>query len=497
METFYPSSMNNLPFPYNSYTIANVASFTTHNNNTPFTTNSTTITTTTTTMSSSSTTCTPWMDPRIWSRIPQPLLDRILACLPTPAFFRARSVCKRWYALLFSNTFLQLYLQVCPNFHWFIFFPHKSPKPTTTNLNMFRSNNSTGGDSDISTGAAGDNNNNGGSCLPTRAYLFDPYEVKWHTISFPLIPLGFSPAASSAGLICWMSDEPGQKNMFLHNPISGSMTQMPQTLRPRLYPSVGLSITPSSILMTLAGDDLISPYAVKNLTTETFHVDSSGFYSMWDTTSCLPRLCSLESGQMVHTTGRFYCMDYSPYSVLTYDLGSNTWWKIQAPMRRFLRSPSLVAAAGSHSISRLLLVAAVEKSKLNVPRSLRVWALQGCGTQWVEVERMPQQLFAQFEQVECGRGFHCVGHGEFIVIMIKGINKGLLFDFERKSWVWMPNYPTNHTSCALNHTLNHDYGGHNDEIISDLHGFAYQPTLVAPVTALLQHLSLPFHNYSA
>ncbi|XP_074310145.1 protein UNUSUAL FLORAL ORGANS [Silene latifolia] len=446
METFSPSSIN-LPFPYNSYTLPNVTVFTPP----PFTTNVTTITTTT----METPTTTPWMDSRIWSRIPQQLMDRILACLPPPAFFRARSVCKRWYALLFSNTFLQLYLQVCPNFHWFIFFPHKKPN---TNMNIYRNNPNT-------------EDHNGGSCSPnsTQAYLFDPYEVKWHVISFPLIPLGFSPSASSGGLICWISDEPGPKNLFLHNPLVGSLTQLPPTLRPRLFPSIGLSITPNSILMTLAGDDLISPYAVKNLTTETFHVDSSGFYSIWATNSTLPRLCSLESAQMVHSHGRFYCMDYNPFSVLTYDLSTNTWWKIQAPMRRFLRSPSLVQC--THG--KILLVAAVEKSKLNVPRSLRLWVLQGCGTQWVEVERMPQQLYAQFEEVEGGRGFDCVGNGEFIIIMIKGINKGLLFDFEKKRWIWMPNYSANNdVSC----------------VISDLHGFAYQPTLAVPVSALVQQL---------
>lgn len=108
---------------------------------------------------------------------------------------------------------------------------------------------------------------------------------------------------------------------------------------------------------------------------------------------------------------------------------------------------------------------------------------------------MPQQLYAQFEEVEGGRGFDCVGSGEFIVIMIKGVdnnnnnNKGLLFNIERKRWVWMPSCPSN-LSCGLNH--------HDDEINmeGDLHGFAYQPTLAAPVTALVQQLALPFQSFN-
>ncbi|WKA06850.1 hypothetical protein VitviT2T_024730 [Vitis vinifera] len=128
---------------------------------------------------------------------------------------------------------------------------------------------------------------------------------------------------------------------------------------------VFLHVTPSSIDVVVAEDDLISPYVVKNLTTESFHIDGGGFYSIWGTTSSLPRLCSLEYGRMVHIQGRFYCMNYNPFSVLAYDIAANNWWRIQAPMRRFIRSPSLVESRG-----RLIIVATVENSKLNVPKKL-------------------------------------------------------------------------------------------------------------------------------
>lgn len=321
----------------------------------------------------------PWMDSRIWSKLPQRLLDRVIAFLPPPAFFRARSVCKRWYALLFSSSFLELYVQISPRFHWFLFFKNKPLKSCT----IYRNNTSTGG------------SGNRSSC---EGYLFDPYGIAWHRLSLDLVPSGFSPASSSGGLVCWVSNEAGSKNLILCNPLQvGSLTQLPPTLRPRLFPSIGLTVSPTSIDVSIAGDDLISPYAVKNLSTESFHIDAGGFYSIWGTTSSLPRLCSLESGQMVYVDAKFYCMNYSPFSVLAYEIAANNWYKIQAPMRRFLRSPSLVESRG-----KLILIAAVEKSKLNVPKSLRLWGLQGCGTTWVEIERMPLQLYMQFEEVEGG-----------------------------------------------------------------------------------------------
>ncbi|XP_057748628.1 protein UNUSUAL FLORAL ORGANS [Arachis stenosperma] len=402
---------------------------------------------------------TPWMNSRIWSKLPQRLIDRILAFLPPPAFFRARSVCKRWYALLFSNSFLELYLQVSPRRHWFIFFNHKISK------SYIYKNNNNG-----ATGTASNHNNDG--------YLFDPYDMAWYRISFTLVPSGFSPASSSSGLLCWVSDEAGPKTMLLCNPIIGSLTQLPPTPRPRLFPSIGLTVTPTCIDVTVAGDDMISPYAVKNLTSESFHIDGGGFYSIWGTTSSLPRLCSLESGRMVYAEGKFYCMNCSPFSVMAFDITSNAWFKIQAPMRRFLRSPSLLECKG-----KLLLIAAVEKSKLNVPKSLRVWTLQSCGTMWVESERMPQQLYVQFAELEGGNGFECVGHGEFIVIIIRGTDKALLFDISRKRWQWIPPCP---------YRRHHHHG-----FVDELHGFAYEPRLATPVTGLLDHLALPFQNFNA
>ncbi|KAL6206243.1 hypothetical protein ACLB2K_023492 [Fragaria x ananassa] len=402
----------------------------------------------------------PWMDPRIWSRLPRQLLDRVIAFLPPTAFFRARCVCKRWYGLLFTNAFLELYLHLTHRKrHWFVFFKLKSPKNSFVYKN--------GGSSSSSSSSNTTN--------IWEGYLYDPYQLAWYKLTFPLVPSGFSPSASSGGLICWVSEEAGPKSLFLSNPIVGSLTQLPPTLRSRLCPSIGLCVTPTSIDVTVAGDDMISPYAVKNLTSESFHIDGGGFFSLWGINSSLPRLCSFESGRMVHLHGRQYSMNYSPFSVLAYDVVENNWWKIQAPMRRFLRFPSLVESSG-----KLLLVAAVEKNRLNVPKSLRIWGLQSCGTTWFEMERMPQQLYVQFATLENGNGFHCVGHGEFIIIIIPGSGKALQFDMENKLWQWVPPCPYV------------QYGGEAD---GDLHGFAYEPRLATPVTVLLDQLTNPFQSF--
>lgn len=169
----------------------------------------------------------------------------------------------------------------------------------------------------------------------------------------------------------------------------------------------------------------------------------------------------------------FYSMSHTPFSVLAYDTVTTEWSKIQAPMRRFLRSPSIVGCN-----EKVLLVAMVEKSKLNVPRSVRVWELQCCRTTWVEVERMPQETYNEFARVENGRGFECFGQGDTMGITVHGSDLVLLHDLASKIWKWAPPCLFLHgrTGCGLR-------------------GFGFEPRLCTPAIELLHSSSLFFQAF--
>ncbi|KAK8921326.1 Protein UNUSUAL FLORAL ORGANS [Platanthera zijinensis] len=389
------------------------------------------------------------LDGRIWRNLPAGLVDRVLALLPPGEFFRLRVVCKRWYSLLFSDSFLEASLRLSPRRQWLAFFLLSSLSTSSA----------------VAAAAA--------TAVPLLpALILDPATSTW--LRLPLasfLPPGFSAAAADAGIICFISDAPGPKTVLLCNPLSKLVAHLPPTPLPRLYPSVGFTAGPSSLSLILAGDDLISPFAVKNLTAECFHADgATGFYSPWSTVSQLPRLCNPDPARLVFSAATFYCMSSSPFAVLAYDVAGNVWSKIQAPMRRFLRSPSL-AARGS---SAVLLIAAVEKSKLSVPRSVRVWSLQPCAKAWAEVERMPPEIYRQFSEAEGGRGFEAVGHGDILGVTIKGSTDVILFDFGRKEWRWAPPFPFSSSTSG------------------ELRGFAYEPRLATPAVGLIDSSSLSF-----
>ena len=149
--------------------------------------------------------------------------------------------------------------------------------------------------------------------------------------------------------------------------------------------------------------------------------------------------------------------------------GGGEWTKIEAPMRRFLRTPNLVECRG-----RLVLVAAVEKNKLNVPKSIRIWGLQQSRTSWIELERMPQALYDDFMMVSRKKAFHCIGHGNLILITLPDSPEMIIYDFYEKVWRWAARCP-----FALNPVSGPDMPSNSQP--APFHAFAYDPRLEALV----------------
>uniref|UniRef100_A0A453T090 Uncharacterized protein n=1 Tax=Aegilops tauschii subsp. strangulata TaxID=200361 RepID=A0A453T090_AEGTS len=80
-------------------------------------------------------------------------------------------------------------------------------------------------------------------------------------------------AAASAGLLAFLSDASGHKTLLLANPITRLLAALPLGPTQRLSPTVGLAAGSTSIIAVVAGDDLVSPFAVKNISVDTFVAD--------------------------------------------------------------------------------------------------------------------------------------------------------------------------------------------------------------------------------
>ncbi|CAA6668642.1 unnamed protein product [Spirodela intermedia] len=325
------------------------------------------------------------MESRIWRRLPEKLLERVLAFLPPAAFFRARAVCRRWYALLFSDAFLELQLRLSP---------------------------AAGGSSSSSTTSRRASST---PASPRRRRRPPP----WPPLRPRRVPLAAPPLRRRRPRTFTPPPPPVASS-------AGSPSARPQAATP-LQPALPAGVAAAPLPPPPPSPPWVSPSA--------------------------------------RPPSSFFCMSHSPFAVLSYDIAGDVWKKLQAPMKRFLRSPSLVELAGG-----VAMVAAVEKRKLAVPRSVRVWGLKEGG--WAEVERMPAAVHEEFAAEERGRGLRRWGGGT-VAITIRGSGAVLVFELRRREWRWLPACPLLRNGAACG-------GG------GGLRGFAFEPRLATPALGLLQ-----------
>lgn len=54
----------------------------------------------------------PYMDGSLWRRLPEDLVDRVLAWLPAASLLRLRTVCRKWSEIMATKCFLEVCTQV-------------------------------------------------------------------------------------------------------------------------------------------------------------------------------------------------------------------------------------------------------------------------------------------------------------------------------------------------------------------------------------------------
>uniref|UniRef100_A0A0E0HS79 Uncharacterized protein n=1 Tax=Oryza nivara TaxID=4536 RepID=A0A0E0HS79_ORYNI len=165
----------------------------------------------------------------------------------------------------------------------------------------------------------------------------------WSRLLHPLPPIAggpaaFLPVAASAGLLAFLSDASGHKTLLLAHPITRILTALPITPTPRLSPTIDLVVGPTSIIAVVAGDDLVCPFAVKNIS----DVDTCGCCAMAAAAAAATEMPPEVHTQFAAAEGGhgFECAahgDYivlaprgpvarAPTSALVFDSRRDEWW---------------------------------------------------------------------------------------------------------------------------------------------------------------------------
>jgi len=348
------------------------------------------------------------MHERVWGGLPEDLIDRTLACLPVPSFFRFRAVCKRWNFLMHSDTFLELWSKVSSQRLW-LYSIHVRHATAMV------------------------------------AMAYNPSLGIWHNVPVPQYASKMYTLASAGGLLCSAAYPNRLAVVCVCNPLTSTWKDLPSMLyikRVHLLGMVVDRITKSYkivVVGTQSRQDLVS-------NTEVY--DSR--VGSWEITG--RALGSFTSHRLVYCNGMFYNLSATrgwPVTLIlhAYDIEQEVWREeIRAAMLlNFQAPPSLVECQGS-----LLIVGRIsEDSHFAKPKAIRLWELREreTGGEWMEVVTMPPALLEEFcKEWQRPTHFRCRGLGNVIYFLS---SRALMYDLSQKVWQWLPTGPGYHYDHVL------------------------------------------------
>lgn len=330
------------------------------------------------------------MEEKIWKEFPEDLIERVIARLPIAAFFRFRSVCRRWNSLLNSRSFSQQCAEVPPQCPWFYTITHE-------------------------------NVNNGA--------VYDPSLKKWYHLSLPSLPpkIIILPVTSAGGLVCFL--DIGHRNFYVCNPLTRSFQELPsRSVRVWSRVAVGMILNPNGVGYKLlwlgcAGDYEVYD-SIENAWTRPGNMPSH---------IKLPLALNFRS-QAITIDGVMYFMRTNPDGLVSYDTMNGTWQQLSIPSPLHSMDHTLAECKG-----RIMLVGLLTK---NAATCVCIWELQKMTLLWKEVDRMPNMMCLEFygKQVR----MTCLGNKGLVLLSLRSrqLNRLVIYDMSNKLWHRVP-------SCVL------------------------------------------------
>lgn len=330
------------------------------------------------------------IEEKIWKELPEDLIERVIARLPIAAFFRFRSVCRRWNSLLNSRSFSQQCAEVPPQCPWFYTITHE-------------------------------NVNNGA--------VYDPSLKKWYHLSLPSLPpkIIILPVTSAGGLVCFL--DIGHRNFYVCNPLTRYFQELPsRSVRVWSRVAVGMILNPNGVGYKLlwlgcAGDYEVYD-SIENAWTRPGHMPLH---------IKLPLALNFRS-QAITIDGVMYFMRTNPDGLVSYNTMNGTWQQLSIPSPLHSMDHTLAECKG-----RIMLVGLLTK---NAATCVCIWELQKMTLLWKEVDRMPNMMCLEFygKQVR----MTCLGNRGLVLLSLRSrqLNRLVIYDMSNKLWHRVP-------SCVL------------------------------------------------
>uniref|UniRef100_A0A0D6R1K7 F-box domain-containing protein n=1 Tax=Araucaria cunninghamii TaxID=56994 RepID=A0A0D6R1K7_ARACU len=323
------------------------------------------------------------MEAKIWSNLPDEVVERILARLPAESFLCLRCVCKRWNALLSSPSFVSLCCKISHR-PWLVMFRRRDHR----------------------------------IC---RAY--DIFISKWHNISLCFLPYQTAEVvAASGGLLCLRTPF----SLSVCNPLTKTWREFPFYSHEHNWCAIALVAEegPKGYKIVVAGSSL-------DRRTEAY----DSITDSWKRTEDLPLRTNLRY-EATYCDGVLYFTTSDHFVIMGYNLQRGSWSRVEAPMPESLICNRLVSCG-----NRLYIVGGVGHN--GISRSIWVWELSQDGREWREVQKLPEMMCKKFLAI-CYHNYEhisCVGHEDYICLSCFTSPEVLVYKLSRRTWHWLPRCP--------------------------------------------------------
>ncbi|KAG8377541.1 hypothetical protein BUALT_Bualt08G0043900 [Buddleja alternifolia] len=327
------------------------------------------------------------MDPTIWSRLPDHLLERVLSFLPLKTFLSLRSTCKHFNSILYSPFFVSKHSLSSP-FSSFILLSHPH--------------------------------------FLQNCPLFNTVINSWCNISLSFPPILSSPPStnllsSSNGLLCFSI--PTSSSFIICNLLGRSLRRVKFPKCPfdfELLTLVSTSNNYKLFMMTSSSNNAL----VYDSTVHTWQ--------------CFEGFEPILNQKGVVYDGWLFFTTAEPFRVVGFHLESGKWERSKIGLPSGLTFVRLV----SDGTRKLYLIGGVGVS--GISRSMRLWELKEDGEDWVEVEIVPEMVYRKFVSV-CYHNYehvYCFWHQGLICVCCYTWPQILYYKVSRRTWHWLPKCPS-------------------------------------------------------
>lgn len=330
------------------------------------------------------------MDPNLWSKIPEELLEQILSCLPLKTFLYLQSTCKHFKSLTFSPSFISKHFS-------------SSSSPSTTSFLLLSHPQFT-----------------------HQYFLYNTNLNSWRAQFLSLssiLPPSATLISSVKGMLCFSVLD--SNSFIICNLLARSSRTVKFPKHPFEFECFGMVLGVEGYkLFVICQDSRCSVFVYDSI-----NQGWKNYRSQFDVNYRTQGVCF---------NSRLYFATRVPFGVTVFDFETGNWENLMTVSPRELVFGRLV----SDGNEKLYLFGGIGNN--GISRNLKIWELSQGGENWIEIGSVPDMMCRKLVSV-CFHNYehlYVFWHQEMICVCCYSWPEILYYKVSRRTWHWLPKCPS-------------------------------------------------------